>query len=267
MADINIYGSNDFTADGSLYENVRIAGSGDIRGPLKCCKIDIFGSGDILGDVTCENDVSIRGSGDILGNLSCGGSFTVSGSGDVRGDLICGGDISIRGSGDIKGTAKCSNLVIAGSGDIGKDVICSGKVIISGSGDISGNVTSHELVMTGSGCIGGDASCEKAQIGGMASISGLLNAESIEIIPGCVEINEIGCTSLSVNTSSNKSSRGRYLRCNVIEGDDIFLEYTTAKTVRGKNIVIGRGCEIETVEYTENIEVNDKSTVRKPVKI
>jgi cytoskeletal protein CcmA (bactofilin family) len=39
------------------------------------------------------------------------------------------------------------------------------------------------------------------------------------------------------------------LETDTIEGDEIDLEFTTAKAVRGNRVVIGRGCDIGTVEY------------------
>ncbi len=39
------------------------------------------------------------------------------------------------------------------------------------------------------------------------------------------------------------------LTVDVIEGDDVYLENTMAKIVRGNNVTIGSGCKIELVEY------------------
>ena len=47
----------------------------------------------------------------------------------------------------------------------------------------------------------------------------------------------------------------------VIEGDNIYIEYTQAKIVRGNTIVIGPGCNIELVEYKNNYTKDKESTV------
>ncbi|MCL0069946.1 hypothetical protein M1O56_05235 [Dehalococcoidia bacterium] len=57
------------------------------------------------------------------------------------------------------------------------------------------------------------------------------------------------------------------LETELIEGDEILLEWTRAKTVRGKQIVIGEGCEIERVEYSESLEVDESARVGERVKL
>jgi len=57
------------------------------------------------------------------------------------------------------------------------------------------------------------------------------------------------------------------LETELIEGHDILLEWTRAKTVRGKQIVIGEGCEIERVEYSESLEVDESARVGERVKL
>ena len=47
----------------------------------------------------------------------------------------------------------------------------------------------------------------------------------------------------------------------LIEGDNIVLEYTDADIVRGKNVVIGRGCNINKVEYTNEYKLKDDGKV------
>ena len=48
----------------------------------------------------------------------------------------------------------------------------------------------------------------------------------------------------------------------IIEGDDIYLENTIAKVVRGNNITIGSGCaKIDLVEYKDNLKQNEESEV------
>lgn len=47
----------------------------------------------------------------------------------------------------------------------------------------------------------------------------------------------------------------------IIKGDDIFLEYTKAKVVRGNNIIIGSNCEIDLIEYKNNFEQLDDAKI------
>ncbi|MNR67595.1 hypothetical protein D3C85_1916860 [compost metagenome] len=48
----------------------------------------------------------------------------------------------------------------------------------------------------------------------------------------------------------------------VIEGDDIYLENTRAKVVRGNQVVIGPGCEIDLVEYKVLLEKKKGANVK-----
>ncbi|MCT4583623.1 MAG: hypothetical protein N4A54_01750 [Peptostreptococcaceae bacterium] len=45
------------------------------------------------------------------------------------------------------------------------------------------------------------------------------------------------------------NSRKQKLVVDVIEGENIYLENTVARLVRGKNIIVGHNCKIEDIEY------------------
>jgi len=57
------------------------------------------------------------------------------------------------------------------------------------------------------------------------------------------------------------------LRANVIEGDEVHLEDTTAETVRGKTVEIGPGCQIGTVEYSDKLDVHPNAEVKDRKKV
>ena len=270
MSDINIYGSDDFTPDGSIYGSVMIAGAGDIRGNLNCMTLKIMGAGDVSGKVTCEGSVNIAGSGDISEGVECEG-LMISGSGDIGKGVVCRGKVTLSGSGDIDGDVKADS------------------VSVSGSSDISGSISAQSVNFGGTASVRGDVSCEKARISGCSEIDGLLNAEEITVELGDIEIEEIGCTTLNVVDSGNRVSAGKkgfglvingktfgigsnnngegHLECRVIEGDDISLVNTSAETVRGRNIRIGEGCDIGRVEYSGELSVDPESEVGTQVKI
>ncbi len=52
----------------------------------------------------------------------------------------------------------------------------------------------------------------------------------------------------------------------LIEGDDVSLEATNAQIIRGKRVKVGDRCRIDTVEYSESLEVSPKATVQRQVK-
>jgi len=57
------------------------------------------------------------------------------------------------------------------------------------------------------------------------------------------------------------------LSAGIIEGDDIFLEATQAKIVRGRHVVIGEGCSIELVEYKDSFRQQNNGSVKENRKI
>ena len=270
MNDVRVSGFKDFTPDGSIYGNVTVSGSGDVMGDLRCMSFTLSGSGDVSGFVESEGGVVISGAGDITKYVHAGGNVKISGAGDIGGEVISGGEVRISGAGDIHGRVECAEFVLSGAGDVGGDVECEGSFTLSGAGDIRGSVKALSVELRGAGSIKKDVSCENARLTGASTVGGLLNAEEIYIELGRVHIGEIGCTKLEVREKEVRfghSNNSPLLECKSIEGDDITLTYTVADVVRGKNIKIGRHCDIKRVEYSENIEVDDSSAVKSLVRI
>jgi len=53
----------------------------------------------------------------------------------------------------------------------------------------------------------------------------------------------------------------------LIEGEEIDLQATKAGVVRGRNVVIGPGCEMERVEYSGSLMVAPEAKVGEQVKV
>ncbi len=252
--DLKIYGSGG--APGGVFKDVVISGSGGVNGDIECNNLKISGSGDIKGSVDAVS-IKVSGSGDIEGNVKAE-SIKVSGSGGMEGNVDVE-DIILTGSGDIKGDLNCKILKIFGSADIG------------------GNVSSDEVSIFGSGDIGGNCESEIFNANGSFGIGGLLNAGEIHIeIGGKCRVKEIGGERIEVKKSSSNVLDGILkalfmkkgeLISEVIEGDDIYLEFTKADVVSGKNVYIGRGCEINKVEYMNEIKVSKECTVKEKIKL
>ena len=52
-----------------------------------------------------------------------------------------------------------------------------------------------------------------------------------------------------------------------IEGDEIALEGVIAPRVSGRVVAIGAGCEIDLVQYSEQVEISPEATVGKTEQI
>jgi len=199
-------------------------------------------------------DVKILGSGE-----SSGGEYNqvkILGSGDINGDLKCK-ELKVMGSGDINGNVDGENIKVAGAADIDGNV--KGDYIsVSGAADIKGDINCKELKIAGAIDVDGNVYSEEIKVSG--AVDGMLNAGEINIkLKGKNEAGEVGGEKIDVR-KNDEIGFGRFfkmsfnnsitkLQCELIEGDEIYLEYTHAETVRGKNIVLGPGCNIENASF------------------
>lgn len=234
--------------------------------------LKIYGSGGSSGGVF--NDIVISGSGDVNGDVECA-TLRISGSGDINGNVKAG-LIKVSGSGDIEGNVDAEDIILNGSGDIQGEVKCK-TLKIRGSSDIGSDVSAEEISIFGSGDIAGNCEAEIFNAKGGFDIDGLLNAGEINIeIGGKCRVKEIGGDRIEVRKSNSTELEGLLkslfmkkgeLISEVIEGDDIYLEYTKADVIRGKNIYIGPGCEIDRVEYMNELEISKECNVKDTVKL
>lgn len=262
-------------SNGGCYENVSISGGGNISGDIECNDFRISGMGEVKGNVKAAN-VKISGTASIKGNLDATGQVSVSGASDIDGDMN-GNNVSISGVSKIKGSLVCDELTISGSSSINGDANAN-RLKVSGTSNVKGNLKGETIDIRGAADIGGDCECESFKAQGGFKIGGLLNAEDIDIrLYYKCTVNEIGGEKISVRKGDAFADIGRLIKnlfnfkesliVNCIEGDDIYLENTIAKVVRGNNITIGEDCEIDLIEYRNELKVQASSNVSKQVKM
>lgn len=232
--DLIIAGSG--SSGGGNFHRVKINGSGEVHGDTECIELKVNGSAKLHGNIQCET-ASVNGSAAILGNLAAQ-RLRVQGHADINGD-VAGKETRIQGS-------------------------CK----------ISGSLSGEEIKIEGGSSIGGDCEAEVFLAKGSFTIGGLLNAGQIDIIlyGGC-RVKEIGGEKINVKKPgiAHKLKRLIFsyifrlnvdLQADVIEGDEIYLEYTNARIVRGNNVTIGPGCEIEMVEYKNHFQADTGANVK-----
>jgi len=186
--------------------------------------------------------------------------FRINGSGSIIGNLDTE-DGKINGSGNVEGSVKAQEFKINGSGQI-KGGISGDNLTISGSASIGENLDVQNVKIEGSVKIGCDCNAESFYSCGSFEINGLLNADNINVglFHFKSRVTEIGGGKINVAIGSSTGFKvlktiftlGIYnpvLESETIEGDEIVLENTIAKVVRGTNVTIGRGCDIGLVEY------------------
>ncbi|WP_449539049.1 cytoplasmic protein [Ferdinandcohnia sp. Marseille-Q9671] len=218
------------------------------------------------------NKVSINGKGTVHGDVECN-EFTLNGTVTVNGNLK-GIDGRISGSGNIDGSIDFESFTIDGTGGIRENAKVN-TLRIAGKGTFGGSVKGDEIKIRGKATIKEDCEAERFKGEGSFTIGGLLNADSIDIsIAGECSAREIGGHTVKVKKGIfgllNNLIKSIYpisLRAEIIEGDDIELEYTNAKVVRGNNVLIGPNCEIEVVEYKGKYNQDPSAKVKESRKI
>jgi len=213
--DTKIAGAGDVS--GGIYGDVTIAGAGTVRGDIDVTALKIAGSGDMQGKVTAK-------------------SVTVNGTATFNGDVQAN-DMSVNGTTEVRGGLGVQSLKVNGS--------CT----------ITGSVNAQRIDIRGTSKIGGDVQAEVFDTEGVFSVGGLLNAGTVKIrLYGGCDARDIGGERIDVALGKPWAFLPffgeRNLTADSIEGDTVILENTRAKVVRGADVRIGDGCEIDLVEYT-----------------
>ena len=202
-------------------------------------------------------------------------------------------DVRISGSAKSEGLILCKSFHLSGSFS-GGEVECSEDFHVSGAGKFAGNIRAKEIHVSGaiktegnmkgkeiklSGAIktGGDVEAEEIKISGEVSCGGLINAERLYVnldSTASSTAENIGGSKITIEKGRSGGffcrllkKSGKFIVSESIEGDEISIEYTSAKTVTGRNVKIGEKCEIGLVQYSESIEISPKAKIGKCEKI
>jgi len=227
------------------YENIHISGSGKLSGLVRCASL--HASGAAHGEeLDCKNELAASGSCSFDRDIRCG-SLRASGS------FRCGGNATVRE-----------------------------KLRCSGSARISGNIRCGELKVSGSLSAENDIEAEAVNVSGSLNCKGLLNAEEIYICTWeGMEIGSVGGSNVVMCLDKNKKTAKRlpllaslipsFSGCirilGAIEADTVALENVKAPRVSGRVVAIGEDCEIELVQYSEQIEISPRAKVGRTEKL
>ena len=234
----------------------------------------ISGSGQLTAG---EYDhVSISGSGKCLGNVKCT-SFRTAGSARCEGDIVCAEGFTASGSAHALGEVTANSVRCAGSFLAERNVHARELAHFSGSCRIEGNCVSQgKIDASGSFSVGHDIEAEHADICGVIKCGGLINAEEVYLkLERRSNVQSIGGSTIDIRVHKNARSFSSLFGfkkqsgvvsvvldvAESIEGDSIRLEGVRAATVVGRNVMIGAGCEIGSVRYSESIEIDENASV------
>ena len=238
--DLKING--DGSASGGVYEGIKINGSGRINGDVDCEYFKCNGDAKVIGSVVTQS-TKVNGTATVTGNL------------------------------------KTEEFKVTGFFKVGGNVEAK-ETKINGQAELEKNLSADTIEINGELKLTNDCNAETFHTNGAFSIGGLLNAGDVKLKPyGPCKVKEIGCEKIDVRRGNAFNIRSiitsvfpsydskTALTVETIEGDDIYLENTKAKVVRGNNVEIGTGCNIELVEYKTSYSKTDDAVVKEEKKV
>lgn len=255
--DMKIAGSGMIAA--GEYDKIGISGSATSEGLIRCKEFHCSGAFSGRSDIECEGDVHVSGAFSNRGTLSAK-------------------EFHVSGSAKNKGRLDSDEIKVSGSFKVDGDCISKEKISVSGGFKCGGALHGAEVKISGGLKISGDFEAENAYITGGIFCGGLINAENLRIELS----NSYGSKAESIGGSKiiieNYRERGIIEKLfgrnkfgfdvsESIEGDEIIIERTNAKTVTGRYVEIGEGCNIDLVQYSENIKISPKAKVGRCEKI
>ncbi len=246
------------------------------------------GAGTVADDGLKSMKVSGRG-------VVAGGHYdVVKGSGSVRidGDLVAR-SVDISGSVTTDGGLRSARVKISGkaavNGDvdvlegrasgsfrIGRSLNVKNEAQFSGALTVGGDLTGTRIHGSGSLRVGGEIALDRLEWSGSVNCPGLVSADAVDIrLSGSSVVGELAGSVIQIGTSPSSESwwawinlsRKRKMSAGEISGDDIKLEYTDARLVRGDRVIIGRECRIQRVEYRQSLDIHEDSSVGERTKV
>lgn len=209
---------------------------------------------------TSEGSVKIAGSGVVTGNPLRTREFKTAGSGRVVGDLEAF-EAKVAGSCVFEGNVTVQEFKSAGSSKVA-GVLRARELHSSGSLSVGKGIDGQEVHIRGSLRLDGNLKAHEAHLAGSARISGVLEAQETRIeLGGEVSIPVVKSREIAVRRPGGFFRGACEMISDRIEGEDVYLECTTAKYVRGREVSIGPHCRIDVVEAGE-LRVHESAEVR-----
>ncbi|WP_105617030.1 hypothetical protein [Vallitalea okinawensis] len=218
-------------------------------------KVNVAGMNTLNGDVICLK-LNVAGMVKVNGNIEVMEKAEVAGVANFEKDFIAS-ECNISGKAKIHGRSQVGDIHIAG--------MCTCLDGLEGK----------KINVAGTLKVNGDTACDAFYGEGTVNIDGLLSGDDISInFHQRISIKEIGGKNITIKRNERELfSLLQYLNgkpqlcTELIEGDQINIEHTDAGTIRGEDITIGEGCEVNFVEYKSKLNVHPNAKVKKVLKV
>ncbi len=246
--DMKVSGSGHIMA--GEYDNIHVSGASKVQGPIRCKSFHCSGSSRCEGSLEASEGVHISGSSHFHGNIQAN-SIHISGSSSIDGRCIAKEEAQMSGGFRCSGDLKANRLRLSGSAH-------------------AANIEAEEVSISGKVICPGLLNAEKTTIKlhGATSQIGNIGGSVIHIGQDCKDDYEIHINLFFFQYKSKKSKEpGKLTVAEAIEGDEIILDHVTAKTVVGRVITIGPGCHIDSLQYSESVEIDPDAHVGRKERI
>ncbi|MGD6830967.1 hypothetical protein ACQCT5_02300 [Sutcliffiella halmapala] len=212
-----------------------------------------------------KKNIRIFGEGTSTGGIY--NKVRIHGQGHIRGDLHCD-TIKIFGDFKMNGKASVDTFKMFGNSKV-YDEIKGRNFKVFGNLELIKKMTGDACLVRGWLSSKESVELDTLSVKGGLDIEGLLNVGklTVTLAHSTSRIKEIGGETIRIKGKWLNFFGGQNrLMVESIEGDNIYLEHTTAKIVRGNHITLGPGCDIEVVEYQSSYKSNKTTKAHKVVR-
>ncbi len=235
-----------------------------------------------------KNDVKLMGDGTLSGGAY--GRVKIMGDSIVSGELEAE-DLAVMGNISADEKVKTGKLKITGDGRFG--TIAADEISVSGSIEFRNAATVGVLDIMGEVKAYNGIKAKRIKVRGSIEDKKAIETECFECYGG-MDVNTLNAENISIKLYGQNAAKemvgssinviypiyrkvllGLFffkrnwasMEADTIEADRIYLERTTAASVKGKEVNIGPGCKIKYLEYKDKITIDKSSTVEKQVKV
>lgn len=218
-------------------------------------RIVIRGSGVVSGDQTID-EFKCAGSGRVTGTLRAREAH-VSGACEIEGDCNSR-EFHSSGKTRIQGSARAREFHASGKVSVAGDLVAQ-EVAVAGKVDVGGDIRDAEDVsISGMVKVAGGVKAREFASRGMFEIGKDLEAEEVAIhLSGTSRVPRIVAREVTVR----RGERNGELIVETIEADEVYVESTRAKLIRGREVRVGPYSVVDAVEPAD-LEVHETATVK-----
>ncbi|MDR0508900.1 MAG: polymer-forming cytoskeletal protein [Candidatus Methanoplasma sp.] len=171
-------------------------------------------------------------------------------------------EVDVDGVITIKGDLICDTMEVDGIFKVRGNTHIKEKMEVDGVCKIFGDLNAENMDIEGVLTVYGNVTAESAKIEGAIKLDGTFNVGLLDLkFFNSPDIKEIVGGKIHIRNGTKRW----YFKAELIEGDDVHVERSKVKLIRGDNVIIGAGCTVDRVEYRSGLEIHPKSRVKEKI--